>query len=300
MNVFLIIILTILVTAIASLEFKPEHNKAAIKELGATGKRAKAMAKFIEIYPGFELFANLISLLAMIWIACLCALTWGMWAGCFIALVVIALAQLLGARLVSLTDQFIIRWAGFLVQYFGWTGVFSSLVVSRHADPVGDVDELINVLHASHIDCPTQLLVEKALHLRNLPIEKLVTKWSDVQKVNYKEKLTPKTIDELFQSQQKIFPVIRNNDNDVVGLLHFMDISTIGQTEKSLLSSMHRNFATCEYDTTVPAVLQLMADNETTVAVVMKNKKVYGLVNLTDILAHEPVCPTPTNAPSHK
>ena len=79
-----------------------------------------------------------------------------------------------------------------------------------------------------------------------------------------------------------------------------MDISTIGQTEKSLLSSMHRNFATCEYDTTVPAVLQLMADNETTVAVVMKNKKVYGLVNLTDILAHEPVCPTPTNAPSHK
>lgn len=300
MNVFLIIILTILVTAIASLEFKPEHNKATIKELGATGKRAKAMAKFIEIYPGFELFANLISLLAMIWIACLCALTWGMWAGCFIALVVIALAQLLGARLVSLTDQFIIRWAGFLVQYFGWTGVFSSLVVSRHADPVGDVDELINVLHASHIDCPTQLLVEKALHLRNLPIEKLVTKWSDVQKVNYKEKLTPKTIDELFQSQQKIFPVIRNNDNDVVGLLHFMDISTIGQTEKSLLSSMHRNFATCEYDTTVPAVLQLMADNETTVAVVMKNKKVYGLVNLTDILAHEPVCPTPTNAPSHK
>ena len=199
MNVFLIIILTILVTAIASLEFKPEHNKAAIKELGTTGKRAKAMAKFIEIYPGFELFANLISLLAMIWIACLCALTWGMWAGCFIALVVIALAQLLGARLVSLTDQFIIRWAGFLVQYFGWTGIFSSLVVSRHADPVGDVDELINVLHASRIDCPTQLLVEKALHLRNLPIEKLVTKWSDVQKVNYKEKLTPKTIDELFQ-----------------------------------------------------------------------------------------------------
>ncbi len=300
MNVFLIILLTILVTAIASLEFKPEHNKAAIKELGTSGKRAKAMARFIDIYPGFELFANLISLLAMIWIACLCALTWGMWAGCFIALVVIALAQLLGARLVSLTDQFIIRWAGFLVQYFSWTGVFSSLVVSRQPEPIDDVDELIEALHRSHIDCPTQLLIERALHLRDLPIEQLVTKWADVRKVNYKEKLTPKALDELFQSQQKIFPVIRNNDNDVVGLLHFMDISTIGQTEKSLLSSMHRNFATCEYDTTVPAVLQLMADNETTVTVVMKNKKVYGLVNLTDILAHEPVCPTPTNAPSHK
>lgn len=300
MNVFLIILLTILVTAIASLEFKPEHNKAAIKELGTSGKRAKAIARFINIYPGFELFANLISLLAMIWIACLCALTWGMWAGCFIALVVIALAQLLGARLVSLTDQFIIRWAGFLVQYFSWTGVFSSLVVSRQPEPIDDIDELIEALHHSHIDCPTQLLIERALHLRDLPIEQLVTKWSDVRKVNYKEKLTPKALDELFQSQQKVFPVIRNDENDVVGLLHFMDISTVGQTEKSLLNSMHRNFATCNHDATVPTVLQLMAENETTVAVVMKNKKVYGLVNLTDILAHEPVCPAPTAASSHK
>ena len=300
MNVFLIILLTILVTAIASLEFRPEHNKAAIKELGTSGKRAKAMAKFIDIYPGFELFANLISLLAMIWIACLCALTWGMWAGCFIALVVIALAQLLGARLVSLTDQFIIRWAGFLVQYFSWAGVFSSLVVSRQPEPIDDIDELIEALHRSHIDCPTQLLIERALHLRDLPIEQLVTKWSDVRKVNYKEKLTPKALDELFQSQQKVFPVIRNDENDVVGLLHFMDISTVGQTEKSLLNSMHRNFATCNHDATVPTVLQLMAENETTVAVVMKNKKVYGLVNLTDILAHEPVCPAPTAASSHK
>ena len=129
MNVFLIIVLTILVTAIASVEFRVDHNKSAIKSLGATGKKAKAVAKFIDIYPGFELFINLISLLAMIWIACLCAITWGIWAGCFIALVVIALAHLLGARLVALTDQFIIAQAGLLVKYFGWTGVLNSLVV---------------------------------------------------------------------------------------------------------------------------------------------------------------------------
>lgn len=300
MNVFLIILLTILVTIIASFDFKPEHNKTAIKALGATGKKAKAVNKFIEFYPGFELFVNLISLLATIWIACLAALTWGMWAGCFIALVVIALAQLLGARLVALTDQFIIAQAEILVRYFSWTGVLNSLVISRQPEPINDVAELIDALHNSHIDCPTQLLIEKVLQLRDMPVEKLATKWSNIHKIGYKEKLTPKAIDELFQSQQKIFPVIRNDENDVVGLLHFTDISTVGQTEKNLLGSMHRNFATCEYDTTVPAVLQLMADNETTVAVVMKNKKVYGLVNLTDILAHEPVCPTPTNAPSHK
>lgn len=299
MNVFLIIILTILVTAIASVEFRVDHNKSAIKSLGATGKKAKAVAKFIDIYPGFELFINLISLLAMIWIACLCAITWGIWAGCFIALVVIALAHLLGARLVALTDQFIIAQAGLLVKYFGWTGVLNSLVVKRSAEPVEDTDELIEILRSSRIDCPTQLAIEKIIQLRSLTVDKLATKWADIHKIGYREKLTPKTIDELFQSQQKIFPVIRNDENDVVGLLHFMDISTIGQTEKNLINSMHRNFVTCEHDTTITAVLQLMAENETTVAVVMKNKKVYGMVNLTDILAHEPVCPTTTDAVSH-
>ena len=299
MNVFLIIILTILVTAIASVEFRVDHNKSAIKSLGATGKKAKAVAKFIDIYPGFELFINLISLLAMIWIACLCAITWGIWAGCFIALVVIALAHLLGARLVALTDQFIIAQAGLLVKYFGWTGVLNSLVVKRSAEPVEDTDELIEILRSSHIDCPTQLAIEKIIQLRSLTVDKLATKWADIHKIGYREKLTPKAIDELFQSQQKIFPVIRNDENDVVGLLHFMDISTIGQTEKNLINSMHRNFVTCEHDTTITAVLQLMAENETTVAVVIKNKKVYGMVNLTDILAHEPVCPTTTDTVSH-
>lgn len=299
MNVFLIIILTILVTAIASVEFRIDHNKSAIKSLGATGKKAKAVAKFIDIYPGFELFINLISLLAMIWIACLCAITWGIWAGCFIALVVIALAHLLGARLVALTDQFIIAQAGLLVKYFGWTGILNSLVVKRSAEPVEDTDELIEILRNSHIDCPTQLAIEKIIQLRGLTVDKLATKWADIHKIGYREKLTPKAIDELFQSQQKIFPVIRNDENDVVGLLHFMDISTIGQTEKNLINSMHRNFVTCEHDTAITAALQLMAENETTVAVVMKNKKVYGMVNLTDILVHEPVCPTTTDTVSH-
>lgn len=299
MNVFLIIILTILVTAIASVEFRIDHNKSAIKSLGATGKKAKAVAKFIDIYPGFELFINLISLLAMIWIACLCAITWGIWAGCFIALVVIALAHLLGARLVALTDQFIIAQAGLLVKYFGWTGILNSLVVKRSAEPVEDTDELIEILRNSHIDCPTQLAIEKIIQLRGLTVDKLATKWADIHKIGYREKLTPKAIDELFQSQQKIFPVIRNDENDVVGLLHFMNISTIGQTEKNLINSMHRNFVTCEHDTAITAALQLMAENETTVAVVMKNKKVYGMVNLTDILVHEPVCPTTTDTVSH-
>lgn len=293
MNVFLIILLTILVTAIASVDFHPNRNKAAIKALGTTSRRAKAMAKFIDIYPGFHLFINLLSLLAVIWIACLAALTWHMLAGCFIALVVIALAQLLGARLISLTDQLIIQHAEFLVRYMSWTGALNTLVPDRYtADPVEDVEELINVLHASHIDCPTQMVIEKALHLQHLTIDKLIrTKWADMVKVSYKDKLTPKRIDELFQNQQKIFPVVRNDENDVVGLLHFADISTVGQTEKDLIASTKRNFVTCEASTSVSEALKLMADDETTVVVVVnKNHKVLGLVNLADIIATEPVC----------
>lgn len=291
MNVFLIILLTILVTATASVNFHPEHNKTAIKQLGTSGRKAKAIAHLIDIYPGFHLFLNLLSLLSITWIACLAALTWGMLAGCFIALVVIALAQLLGARLTKLTDQIIIERASFIVQYFSWTGLLNSLVTERQTEPIEDTEELVKALHRSHIDCPTQLLIEKVLHLHNQAIGQLATRWDKVQKVSYKEKLTPLHIDELYKSGQKIFPVIRNDDNDVVGLLHLTDVSTVGQTEKKLLDSMHRNFASCEYGTTIPTALRLMADNETTVVVVMKGKKIYGIVNLTDILATDPVCP---------
>ena len=282
MNVFLIIVLATLVTVIASFEFRADHNKTAIKALGVTSKKYKSLSRFIDIYPGFELFVNLISLLATIWIACLAASTWGVMAGTFIGLVVIALARLL--------DQFIIAQSELLIKYFGWTGVFNSLTVARRAEPVADIDELLELLHDSRIDCPTQLVIEKALAMQNMTADKLCHKWTDIEKINYKDKLTPKRLDELFQSQQKIFPVIRNDENDVVGLLHFADISTIGQTEKNLVNSMHRNFAVCDFDMLIPSVIHLMAESETTVAVVMKNKKVYGLVNLTDIIAYDAVC----------
>ena len=290
MSVFLIIILTILVTANSSVDFHANRNKSAIKALGTTGRRVRAVNQLISYYPGLHLFVSLVALLATIWIACLAALTWGIVAGCFISLVIIALAQLLGARLIPLTDQLLIKQAGFINKYFGWTGVFNSLVTSKPVDPIDDVDELVQVLHDSKIDCPTQLLIERTLLAQHTPVEKLATKWSDIKKISFKDRLTPKHIDELFQSRQKIFPVIRNDENDVVGLLHLADVTVIGQSEKQLLSSMNRNFVSCETSTTTPEVLRLMADNETTVAIITKNKHIYGLVNLSEIISAGQSC----------
>ena len=210
---FLIIILTILVTANSSVDFHANRNKSAIKALGTTGRKVRAVNQLISYYPGLHLFVSLVALLATIWIACLATLTWGIVAGCFI----------------------------------GWTGVFNSLVTSKPVDPIDDVDELIQVLHDSKIDCPTQLLIERTLLAQHTPVEKLATKWSDIKKISFKDRLTPKHIDELFQSRQKIFPVIRNDENDVVGLLHLADVTVIGQSEKQLLSSMNRNFVSCEH-----------------------------------------------------
>lgn len=288
MNIFLIIFLFILVTAISSINFRPTRNKQTIKAL--SGRKAKAAQELIAIYPGFHLFWSLISLLATIWITCLAALSWGLVAGCFIALVIIALAKLLGARLTRLADELLIKYAPYIVKYFSWTKILNSLVKTGADDPIEDTDELIEALHNSHIDCPTQLVIEKALRAREQSIETVATKWVNVNKIGYRDKLTPKRIDELFKSGQKIFPVIRNDENDVVGLLHFNDISTVDSKEKHLLSSMQRNFATCEAGVKIDEVLRQMADNETTVAVVTKGKKVLGLVTLSDILGVKGIC----------
>ena len=81
-----------------------------------------------------------------------------------------------------------------------------------------------------------------------------------------------------------------DDENDVVGLLHLADVTVIGQSEKQLLSSMNRNFVSCETSTTTPEVLRLMADNETTVAIITKNKRIYGLVNLSEIISAGQSC----------
>lgn len=296
MNIFLIIILAITITIISSIKFHPDHHQKEIKEITTTGRKSKTILKFIDVYPGFELFANLVGLLFTILVACLSAMTWGVWAGCFIALVVVALAQLLGARLQTLTDQFILKQASFLYKYFSWTGVLNSLVVQGEASPIADTEELIQKLKQSEIDCRTQILIEKVIESETLPVVKVITKWSDIVKINFRDKLTPKRIDELFQSKQKIFPVIRNDENDVVGLIHWNEISTVGQSEKSLLATMNRNFTDCEADTTVLDVMRAMAHEDTTVVVVRKNNRIIGLATLIDLL-HIDVS---TNEPNSK
>lgn len=286
MNIILIIILAIIITVIAGVNFKPSRNKAAIKKISS--RRARSVKRFTQIYPGFQLFLRLIQLLAMIWVACLCAVTFHILAGSFIALVILALAMLLGDRLTGLIDQIFIERAAFFNHYFSWCQRFNSLVKNKADDPIEDIDELIDELHRSHIDCPTQIAIEQALAIRSTPIEKVATKWADVEKISYKDKLTPKRVDELYHSGQKIFPVIRNDEDDIVGLLHFADVSTVDQKQKNLLTSMKREFAVVASTDLVTDVITDMASNETTVAVVMKDKKVYGLVNLTDILNHQP------------
>lgn len=286
MSIFLIIILAIIITAISSIKFRPDQHKNDIKLLSSN--KSKNLTKFIEIYPGFELFAQLIGLLFTILVACLSAMAWGVWAGCFIALIIIALAQLLGARLQSLTDNFIIDQAGMIYKYFSWAGILNSLVVSKAADPVVDTVELVDIVKRSQIDCKTQIVIEKAIKSETLTIDKIMTKWSDITKISYRDKLTPKRIDELFQSKQRIFPIIRNDDNDVVGLVHWNEISTIGQTEKNILAIMHRNFTDCDTNATALDVLRAMAHEDTTVVVVRKNNRVVGLANLANLL-HIPV-----------
>lgn len=296
MNIFLIIILAITITVISSIKFRPDHHQKEIREITTTGRKSKAILKFVEVYPGFELFANLVGLLFTILVACLSAMTWGVWAGCFIALVVVALAQLLGARLQTLTDQFILKQAGFLYKYFSWTGVLNSLVVQGEVSPIADTEELIQKLKQSEIDCRTQILIEKVIESETLPVAKVITKWSDIVKINFRDKLTPKRIDELFQSKQKIFPVIRNDENDVVGLIHWNEISTVGQSEKNLLATMNRNFTECDASTTVLDAMRAMAHEDTTVVVVRKNSKIVGLVSLIDLLHIQ----VPANEPAGK
>ena len=47
MSVFLIIILTILVTANSSVDFHANRNKSAIKALGTTGRKVRAVNRLI-------------------------------------------------------------------------------------------------------------------------------------------------------------------------------------------------------------------------------------------------------------
>ncbi len=283
MNIIGIILLTLLITIIASVDFKSELSEFEITRLGESSRKYKNVAKFIQIYPTFKLFTSFISTLSLILLAGLSARQFGLWSGLFIALALQTLGMLLGNKLTALTTSLIANHANFLNKYFNWTQVLAPLLSTEPKRVVGSETELIELIKNSKIKQEQKDELLHAIEHNKLNIGQVATKWQNIVKLSAKDKLTPKLIDELFKSDQKVFPVVRDND-DVAGMVFIDDISVIDQNEKKIADYIRNDVAEIDYTAKIDQALSTMAKNDLTLLIVRRNKKLYGTVSLGDII----------------
>lgn len=283
MNIIGIILLTILITAIHSVDFKSELSSFEIARLGETSRKYKSVAKFIAIYPSFKFFIDLVSIVVVVLMAGLAAMSFGLWGGLFIALALQALGILLGNKLTALTTSLIANHADFLNKYFSWTVMLKPLLSTEPKRVVGSEAELIELIKDSKIKTEQKEELLHAIQQNSLTVGEVAEKWGKVIKLSAKDKLTPKLIDELFKSEQKVFPVMRGED-EIAGMVFLDDISVVDQNEKKIADYIRSDVAEIEAGAKVRDALQLMAKNELTLLIVRKNKKLYGTVSLSDIV----------------
>ena len=245
----------------------------------------KILARFCEIYPGILILTRIIALFSATLLTIFAAISWGVWGGLAIAFGAILLALLISRLLYDVSDFLIKKHLLFFNKYFAWAKIMGRINVIGDSLNINSEQELMHIINSSDIiDDKTKKLIENTFKLSKYSATKVMTPREKVSFIKHKEKLTPKLIDELYNSGHKIFPVVQGDLDSVIGILHLDDILPIEQEEKSLLTVMRKSPATIEYSDSLETILHQMSDSDCSVLLVTKNKKVIGILTLADVV----------------
>ena len=150
---------------------------------------------------------------------------------------------------------------------------------------INSEQELIHIISSSDIiDDKTKKLIKNTLKFNKHSIAKAMMSREKIAFIKHKEKLTPKLIDELYNSGHKVFPVAQGSLDKIIGILYLDDILPIEQEEKDLLRIMRKSPATIEHSESLETALYQMSDSDCNVLLVTKNEKVIGILTLVDIV----------------
>lgn len=282
MAILFIILITIMVTALFSINFAPSLSDFEIKRLGKTNKRYQNVAQFIRVYPTFYLFCKFIRICLIIILTSLAARSYGLIIGAILAGVLITLADLLGTKLSPITTILLADQAKLINHYFAWTEFLRPLTIEPPKQRVASSDELHKIIEDSKLELTLKQNLLQTIDSTTKTAKDIMRPWDKVTKLKARDHLNPKTIDDLFKSNQQVFPVV--NNNNVVGLIYLSDISIVAQSEKSLSDYLRNDVLEVAPTDHLDTISHKMAAMALTIAIVKGTDGPIGLVSLDQIV----------------
>ena len=120
--------------------------------------------------------------------------------------------------------------------------------------------------------------------------EKLVTKLSERKCITLSENDTLKTASEKLQKHNiGAMPVLSTQDNNIIGIVSERDLARYifnNEFKKDLpvTEIMSKNLITCNLNTSVTELMEIISNNKIRHIPIMKEKKLLGMVSIGDVL----------------
>lgn len=131
--------------------------------------------------------------------------------------------------------------------------------------------------------------IEKSLLTSALKFSsrKLTNEMTPVESISFvrdKVKLTPKVLDQLYATGQKLFPIVHNDLDDCVGIIYLEEVSEVARGEQTLNDAAHPKPPVATADASLSDVLDLLLNRGHQVALISRGNHIIGMIELSRIL----------------
>jgi len=122
--------------------------------------------------------------------------------------------------------------------------------------------------------------------------EKFVTRLSERKCFTLSENDTLKTASEKLQKYNiGAMPVLSTQDNNVIGIVSERDLARYifnneFKNDLSVTKIMSRNLITCNLNTSVTELMEIITNNKIRHIPIMEEKKLLGMVSIGDVINH--------------
>ncbi|MFZ2560394.1 MAG: CBS domain-containing protein [Candidatus Nanoperiomorbaceae bacterium] len=285
MTIVFLIIVFVLSVAVASFDWSTDLSRFETARRGHHDKKFADIDRFRAIYPGIRVLAMVLFVILAATFAVWALIGFGAWGG-WLSLIIASILAWLATRLLRNAWHTIIdQNLKFFLKYFAWCSILAR-TASAGVDPqINSEHELLHVIEQSDfLSDDDRHLFAVVANWRQKTVTDVMVPRKKITFVHAKDELTPLFIDELFESGYRIFPVVNQDLDHVIGLLDLDDFREMSGHQATLMDKMHKIATPIADDANLGQVLEAFAKANATLLLVKREDRIVGLVSLGDVL----------------
>jgi CBS domain containing-hemolysin-like protein len=148
-------------------------------------------------------------------------------------------------------------------------------------------EELLDLVEkADFLKHQEKAFIAAAAKFSELKLVDLMTPANTISFVRDKVELTPKVIDQLYSTGQKVFPIVHTDLSDCIGLIFLEEIAEVAKGDQSLKDAAHERPPVAKETTPILEILDLLFERNYQVALIENQGKISGMIELPTLLSH--------------